>query len=154
MLPCAIMLQFWPWGNSCCHLKGWNKIVIALTLICRVLWFDEKIHFYALHNNTVEWRELLEHESFSTSRCIWRITLLLWAITHTLYTKWVCLFIWVWMGFLFSKAVFSIQPSNDIWICLCGAALTFRYRRFFFLSRYRIQTGFFLMNKHLMHYII
>lgn len=112
MLPCAIMLQFWPWGNSCCHLKGWNKIVIALTLICRVLWFDERIHFYALHNNTVEWRELLEHESFSTSRCIWRITLLLWAITHTLYTKWVCLFIWVWMGFLFSKAVFSIQPSK------------------------------------------
>lgn len=54
-------------GNSCCHLKGWNKIVIALTLICGVLWFDERTHFYALHNNNAEWRELLEHETFSAS---------------------------------------------------------------------------------------
>lgn len=28
-----------------------------------MLWFDERTHFYALHNNT-EWSELLEHELF------------------------------------------------------------------------------------------
>lgn len=55
-------------GNSCCHLKGWNGIVIASTLICGALRFDGRTHFYASHNNNAEWRELLEHEPFAASR--------------------------------------------------------------------------------------
>lgn len=98
-----------------------------------MLWFDERTHFYALHNNNVEWRELLERQTFpaSTFQMHSQDNLVVMSYySHIIGTT--CMFIhWgLKLVSIFRGYVLEAVISRDLNMFMPYGGFTIRYRGF------------------------